>query len=146
MTTIEQRMDVQTPAQSAWALHTAILRSEALAAFLAGLGLWFVNGGSIVWLVPVLLLRDLSMLGYAAGSRFGAFTYNLVNNWTLAAAALVIGWWLKSDPLLLAGAVVLAHVGMDRALGYGLKLSTDFRDTHLGQIGRDGPKARHAAP
>jgi hypothetical protein len=25
---------------------------------------------------------------------------------------------------------------MDRALGYGLKLPTDFRDTHLGRIGR----------
>jgi hypothetical protein len=32
--------------------------------------------------------------------------------------------------------VLLAHVGMDRALGYGLKLPTDFRDTHLGRIGR----------
>jgi hypothetical protein len=25
---------------------------------------------------------------------------------------------------------------MDRSLGYGLKLPTDFRDTHLGRIGR----------
>jgi hypothetical protein len=122
------------------------LRSEALAAFVAGIALWLVNGGSILWLVPVLLLPDISMLGYTAGNRFGALTYNLVHNWTLALAVLAIGRWLNSDPLLLAGAVVLAHVGMDRALGYGLKLPTDFRDTHLGRIGRDGPKARQAAP
>jgi hypothetical protein len=25
---------------------------------------------------------------------------------------------------------------MDRSLGYGLKLPTDFKDTHLGRIGR----------
>ena len=45
--------------------------------------------------------------------------------------ALIVG------VIALGGAVVVAHVGMDRALGYGLKLPTDFRDTHLGQIGRD---------
>jgi hypothetical protein len=38
--------------------------------------------------------------------------------------------------LALFGAVLAAHVGMDRALGYGLKLPTDFKDTHLGRIGR----------
>ena len=34
-------------------------------------------------------------------------------------------------------AILIAHVGFDRALGYGLKLPTSFRDTHLGRIGRD---------
>jgi hypothetical protein len=49
---------------------------------------------------------------------------------------LGIGWWQGSTPVLLAGSVLLAHVGMDRALGYGLKLPTSFQDTHLGRIGR----------
>jgi hypothetical protein len=40
-------------------------------------------------------------------------------------------------PIAIAGAVLVAHVGMDRAAGYGLKLSTSFRDTHLGRIGRE---------
>jgi hypothetical protein len=115
---------------------TAILRSEALAAFLAGLGLWLANDGSLLWLLPALLLPDVSMLGYLAGPRIGALTYNAVHNWTLALAALGLGWWLPSAPALLIGAVLLAHVGMDRALGYGLKLPTSFQDTHLGRIGR----------
>jgi Domain of unknown function (DUF4260) len=29
-----------------------------------------------------------------------------------------------------------AHIGLDRALGYGLKYSTAFGDTHLGRTGR----------
>ena len=33
--------------------------------------------------------------------------------------------------------VLLGHVGMDRALGYGLKRPTGFGDTHLGRIGRE---------
>ncbi len=38
--------------------------------------------------------------------------------------------------MTLAGAILVAHVGMDRALGYGLKLPTSFQDTHLGRIGK----------
>jgi hypothetical protein len=26
------------------------------------------------------------------------------------------------------------HIGMDRALGFGLKYETDFKDTHLGRV------------
>ncbi|HTE67028.1 MAG TPA: DUF4260 family protein, partial [Candidatus Binatia bacterium] len=46
------------------------------------------------------------------------------------------GWFVPLAWVALAGAIVFAHVGMDRTLGYGLKLPTDFRDTHLGRIGR----------
>lgn len=112
-----------------------ILRSEALAALAAGIAIWVSNDGSLLWFIPALLLPDVSMIGYVADSRVGALTYNLVHNWTLAAAVLGLGWWLESGSMLLVGALLLAHVGMDRALGYGLKLPTDFRDTHLGRIG-----------
>lgn len=116
---------------------TAILRSEALAALVAGVAIWLVNDGSPLWLLPALLLPDISAAGYVVNARVGALTYNAVHNWTLAIAILGIGWWLASIPALLAGSVLLAHVGMDRALGYGLKLPTGFQDTHLGRIGRD---------
>ena len=33
-------------------------------------------------------------------------------------------------------AIWVAHIAMDRALGYGLKLPTGFTDTHLGKIGK----------
>ncbi|MDU3890869.1 MAG: DUF4260 family protein [Serratia liquefaciens] len=29
-----------------------------------------------------------------------------------------------------------AHIGFDRALGYGLKYASGFADTHLGGLGR----------
>jgi hypothetical protein len=40
-------------------------------------------------------------------------------------------------PIAILGAAAIAHVGLDRAVGYGLKLPTSFNDTHLGRIGRD---------
>jgi hypothetical protein len=120
-------------------LNVIILRSEALAALAAGAGIWLINGGSALWLLPAILVPDVSMLGYLVNSRVGAATYNAIHNWTIGIAALGLGWWLRIDPLLLVGALLLAHVGMDRALGYGLKLPTDFRDTHLGRVGHDRP-------
>ena len=45
---------------------------------------------------------------------------------------------LGGAALALAGAVLVAHVGLDRALGYGLKHASGVADTHLGGIGRRG--------
>lgn len=113
-----------------------VLRVEAVALFLAGVGAYLGLNGHPLWLLPLLLVPDVSMIGYIRGPRLGAMTYNLVHNLAVGLAVLAIGWFTAVAPLALAGAILVAHVGMDRALGYGLKLPTDFRDTHLGRIGR----------
>jgi len=113
-----------------------ILRAEAVAIGLAGVALYLVNDGPALWLLPLLLVPDLSAVGYLAGPRLGAITYNAGHNLVLAIGLSALGGWLAVGWVSLAGAVLLAHVGFDRALGYGLKLPTDFRDTHLGRIGR----------
>lgn len=113
-----------------------LLRLEAAAIFLAGVVTYLQLNGNPLWLVPLLLAPDLSMVGYLGGPRLGAVMYNLVHNLAIGLAALAIGWLTAIAPLNLAGAILVTHVGMDRALGYGLKLPTDFRDTHLGRIGR----------
>jgi hypothetical protein len=113
-----------------------VLRAEAVALFLAGVVGYLALGGDGWWLLPLLLVPDVSMVGYVSGPRLGAITYNGVHNLAVALAALGLGWVLAIAPLALVGAILVAHVGMDRALGYGLKLPTDFRDTHLGRIGR----------
>jgi hypothetical protein len=115
----------------------AVLRAERLAIGIAGVAVYLILGGSWLLLVPLLLAIDLSMLGYLAGPRVGAVTYNAAHNFVIALLALAAGWWSGLAWLQLLGAAWLGHVGVDRALGYGLKLPTDFRDTHLGRIGRD---------
>ena len=113
-----------------------ILRAESIVLFIAGVLLYLQLNGNALWLLPLLLAPDLSMIGYLRGSRLGAITYNLVHNLATALIVLAIGWFAAIAPLALAGAILVAHVGMDRSLGYGLKLPTDFKDTHLGRIGR----------
>ena len=112
------------------------LRLEGAAAFVAGLALYVWLGGPWLLMLPLLLLPDASAVGYLGGPRVGALTYNLVHNWAFGLAVLGIGIAVSSTPLELLGAIACAHVGMDRAVGYGLKLPTSFQDTHLGPIGR----------
>ena len=113
-----------------------ILRAEHLAIFGTGVVLWLANGGQPLLLIPAWLLVDISMIGYLGGPRLGSVTYNAAHTLLLPLALLGLGWWTGISWLVLAGAVFTTHVGLDRALGYGLKLPTDFRDTHLGRIGR----------
>lgn len=112
------------------------LRLEGLAAFVAGLALFGAGGGNWLLVVPLLLLPDLSAAGYLVSPRVGAITYNVAHNWAPGLAVLGLGFGLAVPAIQLLGAILIAHVGMDRAAGYGLKLPTAFGDTHLGRIGR----------
>ena len=76
-------------------------------------------------------------MGYLRGPRLGALTYNLFHNWAIGLVVLGLGVWSGIGWVILAGAILIAHVGMDRAAGYGLKLPSSFQETHLGRIGKD---------
>jgi Domain of unknown function (DUF4260) len=109
---------------------------EGLVLFLAGLYTWIALGGAW-WLFLLLLLTpDVSVLGYLVNPRVGAALYNLVHSYPLPALSLAFGLWLNIPVLTFTGVLVLAHIGIDRMLGYGLKLGSSFQDTHLGKIGR----------
>ncbi|MBX6425304.1 MAG: DUF4260 domain-containing protein [Variibacter sp.] len=89
------------------------------------------------WLFAALvLLPDLSFLGYLAGPRVGAWVYNAAHV-TLGPIALAIaGLLLPAIQLVAVALIWLAHIGGDRLLGYGLKYEAGFGFTHLGRIGR----------
>jgi hypothetical protein len=114
-----------------------LLKLEWLAVLAASLVAYAISGLSW-WLFALLILApDLSMLGYLGGPRVGAFAYNAVHTLVAPGVLALAGWWL-SNPLAAALALILlAHIAADRALGYGLKHTSGFRDTHLGRIGRD---------
>ena len=97
-----------------------------------------MDGGWLM-LILLLLLPDLSMLGYLAGSRIGAVVYNVVHSYLLPLILLMAALTGDRGQLLLFGLIWVAHIGMDRMLGYGLKLGDGFKHTHLGVIGRPSP-------
>lgn len=82
------------------------------------------------------LTPDLSLLGYLAGPKVGAVSYNLAHSYIGAVACLVAGFDFPAPTILCVGIIWCAHIGFDRALGYGLKYPDGFGFTHLGRIGR----------
>jgi hypothetical protein len=104
---------------------------------LAGAAVLYGATGASWWLFALLFLApDLSMLGYLGGPRIGAAAYNAAHA-TIGPVALGLIGWVTAPGLVPLALIWLAHIGFDRALGYGLKYASDFRDTHLGRIGRD---------
>ena len=113
-----------------------LLRAEGAAvALAAALVAWQL--GPAWWLVVLVLVApDLAIAGYALGPKAGARIYNAAHLyvWPLALGAIA---WLAGRPVVGEVAALWAlHIGLDRALGYGLKLPSDFKDTHLGRIGK----------
>jgi hypothetical protein len=115
-------------------LEGAVLCIGALLAYSATDRTW--------WLVPLTLLApDLTMIGYLGGTRLGAHLYNLGHSTPLAAAVVAIGWWQDKQLIVALGLVWLAHIGLDRLLGYGLKYGDQFQHTHLGRLGKEARAA-----
>jgi hypothetical protein len=113
-----------------------LLRLEGLALFAAMVLLYAVWGGSW-WLFAVLFLApDLSFLAYLTDAKTGAIVYNAAHSYLAPVALMTLGFGL-AEPLTLSIAMIwLAHIGIDRALGYGLKYAAGFGVTHLGSIGK----------
>ena len=117
-----------------------LLRLEGLTLFAGMTVLYAVWEGSW-WIYAILFLApDLSFLGYLAGPRLGAIVYNAAHSY-MAPVSLMVAGFALSSPLTLSIAMIwMAHIGLDRALGYGLKYSAGFGFTHLGRIGKDAAK------
>src|SRR5262249_9514095 len=93
--------------------------------------------GESWWLFAFLFLTpDLSFLAYLAGPRVGAVAYNAVHTTAGPALLALIGLLAAYQPAVAIALIWLAHCGIDRALGYGLKYEAGFGFTHLGRIGR----------
>jgi hypothetical protein len=115
-----------------------LIRLEEATKF--GLTFYFsIQLGFSPWIfLAFLLVPDVSMVGYLFNSRIGAYTYNLVHHQGVGLLVLLIGYLMNHPETIFAGLILVGHSSMDRMLGYGLKYSDDFKNTHLGWIGKQG--------
>lgn len=101
---------------------------------------YYPHTGASWWLFAALwLVPDLSMLGYLASPCMGARVYNAWHNY-VAPLALALGsvFFNLHGVWLPIALIWINHIGVDRALGYGLKYGDGFGHTHLGRLGK-GP-------
>ncbi|MER8573864.1 DUF4260 domain-containing protein [Mesorhizobium sp. M1338] len=102
-----------------------------------GAFVFYASIGVSWWLFGLLVLApDLSMSGYLAGPRVGALAYNALHILIVPVLLLLAGHMEGNATAVAVALIWIAHIAIDRALGYGLKLPTGFQDTHLGRIGR----------
>ena len=115
-------------------LPAFLLRTEGVALLTLSTLAFFQLGGSWILFFALLFAPDVAMLGYLAGPRVGAMSYNLVHAYLLPAALLAYGFFAAAPLALLVSLVWFAHIGLDRTLGYGLKSPAGFKETHLGRL------------
>ena len=114
-----------------------LLRLEGLTLF-AGMTLLYAVWDGSWWVYALLFLApDLSFAAYLAGPKVGAIVYNAAHSYMAPMTLMTTGFALSSPLVLSIGMIWLAHIGMDRALGYGLKYSAGFGFTHLGRVGKE---------
>ena len=112
-----------------------LLRLEGLTLF-AVMILLYTLGTGPWWLFVVLFLApDLSFAAYLAGPKVGAIAYNAAHSYLAPMALMATGFGMNWPLALSIAMIWLAHIGFDRALGYGLKYFAGFSFTHLGRIG-----------
>lgn len=111
-----------------------LLRLEGIALFGCAIALYADAGYGFLAFVLLFLVPDLSALGYLAGRRIGAISYDIVHfeglPLVLGTVALLADWSVGIQVAL----IWLAHIGIDRAIGYGLKYETDFKHTHIQRV------------
>lgn len=112
-----------------------ILRSEGLMYVVLACALYQSLGFSWWQFACWFLLPDVAILVYVfASPRIGAVPYNITHS-SIGAALVGLAGFLFHEAMYWQIALIwVAHVGFDRALGYGLKFSLGFRVTHLGLL------------
>jgi hypothetical protein len=111
-----------------------LLRAEGAALAAGALVLYAREDFGVVLLLVLALAPDVAFLGYLAGPRAGAAAYNATHT-TLGPIVLGVAGVLSDADLAVQLALIwLAHIGIDRLLGYGLKYPDRFRETHLQRL------------
>lgn len=85
-----------------------------------------------IWLFFVFLLApDFTAIGYVFNKKIGSLIYNFGHNLILPLLLAASYLYFSKDVLLIISIIWLAHIFMDRLLGYGLKYPDSFNKTHI---------------
>ena len=111
-----------------------LLRLEGLAVL--GLAVFVYGRLEYSWLVFLLLFLwpDIAIVAYAVNKDWGTAVYNLLHTYTLPIILLIISILLPWTFGIQFAIIWFAHIGMDRLFGYGLKYTSEFKDTHLTRL------------
>ena len=113
-----------------------ILNVEGAAVLGAAVYIYFFRvDGNWALFLGLLLAPDIGLIAYASNNnRIGSALYDAFHTYVLSVALLVSGVAADSEVVIQIGLISAAHIGMDRAIGYGLKYATGPKPTHLQKV------------
>ena len=111
-----------------------LLHIEGAVVFVAACAFYRKIGAPWLSFAILFLAPDLAMAGYLLGKNHGSVIYNSVHTYAGPFLLWVLAYFANQSSLLPLCLIWVAHIGIDRFLGYGLKSPTDFKDTHLNRV------------
>lgn len=111
-----------------------LIRIEHAALFAVVVYLYRATGAGWGLFFLLFLWPDIGMLGYLMNMRIGSAMYNAAHVTVVPALLAAYSFAMGRGGLLAFALVWLAHIEFDRALGYGLKYPTFFKETHLQRL------------
>lgn len=110
------------------------LHLEGLALLAAALIAYARLDFSWVTFALLFLAPDLALLVYMVNARAASLTYNLLHTTVFPLGLAAFGLLTGSDPAVRVALIWFAHIGMDRAVGYGLKYSGESKASHFSRV------------
>ncbi|WP_420627672.1 DUF4260 family protein [Candidatus Leptofilum sp.] len=111
-----------------------LLRLEGTAVLITAIIFYNHNGFSWWWFALLLLAPDLAAVGYLHSEEVGSLCYNIVHTYVLPLALGLLAMLLGLELGLQLAIIWLAHIGLDRLVGYGLKYPDSFKTTHFSKV------------
>lgn len=100
-------------------------------AFVSFLFLYLHLNFSFLLFVILLFVPDITMIGYLFDTKIGAAVYNVGHSFILPIICGGLSVMMANHVGLMVTLIWLAHIAMDRCLGYGLKYPSAFKETHM---------------
>lgn len=111
-----------------------ILKLESLCSLL--ICLFFYHYLNQNWLLYIILffIPDISIFMYIFNKKIGAIVYNIFHTYLWSFILITAGIIEKNNLIISFGIIYASHISFDRMLGYGLKYTDSFKNTHLSKL------------
>lgn len=97
-------------------MDKVLLKLEGLAILVVAVYFYAYLDFSWIAFFLLLLVPDLSKIGYLYGERIGAISFHLFHTYSVPMLLIITGLAFH-DAILMFGLIWVAHIGMDRLLG-----------------------------
>ena len=109
-----------------------IIRVESLVVFLSTIFFYQTMQYKWIWFAILFFVPDIAIMFYMINKRVGSICYNIIHTYSIPIIGILINsLFFKMDFINIISLTFIAHISMDRFIGFGLKYPDDFKVTHI---------------